>query len=125
METSFVVTPAWERSPRAASKALRTSEESASKNNCCGMPRQNFLGFARKVAGLAMLGSWPTRVYKMPVSEATSLTVRASGPAQSNEGESGMIPSHEMRPKVGFSPAMPHKAAGIRMEPPVSVPILP
>ena len=35
---------------------------------------------------------------------------------------SGTTPSVEISPSVGFSPTMPHAAAGMRIEPPVSVP---
>jgi hypothetical protein len=37
----------------------------------------------------------------------------------------GKWPLAEMRPGVGFSPAMPQKCAGMRMEPPPSLPIPP
>src|ERR1700733_1715728 len=33
------------------------------------------------------------------------------------------MPARLTRPKVGFSPTVPHKAAGIRIDPPVSEPI--
>src|SRR3569623_33651 len=36
-----------------------------------------------------------------------------------------MTPYRETRPYVGFMPSTPHRAAGWRMEPPVSVPIAP
>src|SRR5258708_39932160 len=72
-----------------------------------------------------MFGSRPTREYKIPVRVATSPTVRANGPAQSRAGDSGTIPSQEMRPHVGFRPTMPHSAAGKRMQAPVAVAILP
>src|SRR6266478_9920 len=125
MEMSFVVRPARQRSRSAASKAFRASGERASKNNCRGTPRENFPGALRKVEDLAMFGSRPTREYKTPVRMAASPTVLASGPAQSKAGESGMMPSQEMRPQLGFSPMMPQRDAGMRIEPPVSVPMLP
>ena len=34
-----------------------------------------------------------------------------------------MIPKRETRPYVGLSPVRPHRDAGCRMEPPVSVPV--
>src|ERR1700686_1278922 len=125
MEMSFEVMAARQRSNNAESKAFRTSGERASKNNWRGIPRQNFPGPARRAEGLARFGSRPTREYKTPVRGATSPTVRASGPAQSKAGESGMMPSQEMRPQLGFRPATPQRDAGMRMEPPVSVPMLP
>src|SRR5260370_7391217 len=33
------------------------------------------------------------------------------------------MPARLTRPKVGFSPTVPHKAAGMRIDPPVSEPI--
>src|SRR5260370_18786616 len=125
MEMSFAVMPARQRSRRAASNAFRTSGERASKNNWRGIPRQNFLASARKVESFARFGSRPTREYRTPVRVATSPTDRASGPAQSRPGDSGTTPSQEMRPQVGFIPLMPQREAGMRMAPPVSVPMLP
>ena len=37
----------------------------------------------------------------------------------------GITSSARTRPRPGFSPTTPHNAAGIRIEPPVSVPMLP
>src|SRR5262249_19602198 len=47
----------------------------------------------------------------------------ASGPIESRVVDSGVAPSREMRNCVGLNPASPHKAAGMRTEPPVSLPI--
>ena len=52
-------------------------------------------------------------------------TSRAIGPAWSNVGASGNTPSIGTSPKVGFSPTQPQHAAGMRIEPPVSVPSAP
>ncbi len=41
----------------------------------------------------------------------------------SSDGASGMAPSSETRPKVGFRPVTPQNDAGMRTEPPVSEPI--
>src|SRR6185369_8680328 len=49
-------------------------------------------------------------------------TPRAIGPTVSYEGESGCTPASGIRPQVVFSPATPQHAAGMRTEPPVSVP---
>ncbi len=63
----------------------------------------------------------------MPVrtawASAQSATVRAIGPTVSNVGTSGKTPSHDTAPTGGLNPTTPHAAAGIRSEPPVSVPI--
>ena len=49
-------------------------------------------------------------------------TVRAMGPTVSKLGANGQTPSSGMRPHVVFRPVVPQQAAGIRMEPPVSLP---
>src|SRR5947199_7729449 len=51
-----------------------------------------------------------------------SVTVRAIGPTWSKLGASGKHPSVGTSPKVGLKPTIPQHAAGIRMEPPESVP---
>jgi hypothetical protein len=48
--------------------------------------------------------------------------VSAIGPGQSSEGASAMTPSSGNAPWVGLRPATPQKDAGIRMDPPVSLP---
>ena len=53
---------------------------------------------------------------------AASRTDRVIGPQWSSVGHSGLMPARLTRPKVGFSPTMPHTDAGQRIEPPVSVP---
>ena len=45
------------------------------------------------------------------------------GPIESNVVESGTAPSRCTRYCVGLNPTSPHSAAGMRTEPPVSVPI--
>ncbi len=54
-----------------------------------------------------------------------SSTVRAMGPQQSSVHDSGMMPSIGTVPGLGLSPLTPHSAAGMRIEPAVSVPIAP
>ena len=49
-------------------------------------------------------------------------TVRAIGPTVSKLGASGQTPSSGMRPQVVLRPAVPQQAAGMRTEPPVSLP---
>ena len=50
-------------------------------------------------------------------------TERARRPGVSNDGASGTLPCREIRPMVVFNPRTPQNAAGIRIDPPVSVPI--
>src|SRR3546814_1670759 len=50
-------------------------------------------------------------------------THRAMTPTESSVSESGSTPSRVTVSVVGLKPVSPHKAAGMRIEPPVSVPI--
>src|SRR5215467_14455875 len=52
---------------------------------------------------------------------ARSAAVRAMKPGVSSDGASGTLPPRGTRPNVGLMPATPQSAAGIRMEPPVSL----
>src|SRR5262245_40324195 len=56
---------------------------------------------------------------------AASRTVAVIGPAWSRNHESGAIPVRLTTPYVGLHPTQPQKLAGIRMLPPVSVPMVP
>ena len=49
-------------------------------------------------------------------------TSRAIGPTVSIDGASGHMPSSGMRPHVVLRPTIPQHAAGLRIEPAVSVP---
>jgi hypothetical protein len=51
-------------------------------------------------------------------------TLFAIGPAASNKRDSGKTPCDGIRVVVGFRPTMPQKAAGARVDPPVSDPIV-
>ncbi len=53
---------------------------------------------------------------------AASSTLRASGPKWEIESKTVGRISMGMRPSAGFSPTMPQKDAGIRTDPPMSVP---
>src|SRR5207245_4865402 len=63
-----------------------------------------------------------TRACSKATQPATS---RAIGPAWSKLGASGKTPSIGTRPNVGLKPTMPQHAAGMRIDPPVSVPSAP
>src|SRR2546423_15332779 len=54
---------------------------------------------------------------------AASAAERVIGPAWSRLQDRPITPCLGTRPKVGLSPVIPQYAAGIRIEPPVSVPI--
>ena len=55
-------------------------------------------------------------------SRPASATERASGPCVSRYGQVGMTPVRGTRPKVGFIPTTPVHTAGMRFDPPSSVP---
>ena len=55
-------------------------------------------------------------------SRAASATVRASGPSVDRPARSGLSGPPEIRPRVGLIPNRPHTLAGIRIEPPPSLP---
>src|SRR3954469_9505054 len=74
----------------------------------------------RAAGGVLCCGTTPLSTSKMV---HASDTVLASGPTWSSDGESGNTPAVEMSPNEGFSPTTPHAAAGMRIDPPVSVPI--
>src|SRR5262249_7544611 len=65
-------------------------------------------------------GSCPARMSSI---RAHSSTVRASGPAWSSDQLNGIMPKQLTNPYVGLRPVTPQQAAGMRMEPPVSVPV--
>ena len=71
---------------------------------------------------LASSGSWPCMAANM---RAAIVTFCASGPTESSVCESGATRDRPMRPMDVFSPTQPHRAAGMRTEPPVSVPSAP
>ena len=47
----------------------------------------------------------------------------AIGPDWSNEDAKAIMPKRDAKPYVGLRPERPHKDAGCRMDPPVSVPV--
>src|SRR3546814_9024527 len=51
-----------------------------------------------------------------------SATLRAKGPRWSSSWTKGNVPVRGSRPKLGFSPKMPQKEDGTRIDPFVSVP---
>src|SRR5258705_7140969 len=64
-------------------------------------------------------GASPASAWKIVAQQAT---VGASGPTESRVVDRGNAPSRGTRAAVGLKPATPHRAAGMRTEPPVSVP---
>ena len=66
------------------------------------------------------MGSSPAMTASAIAQQATLL---ANGPIELRVVESGGAPSRGTRFCVGLNPTMPQSAAGMRTEPPVSVPI--
>src|SRR5271157_44016 len=66
--------------------------------------------------------SMPSRPAITWSSAAASLTLRVMGPIWSRLDAKATSPYRETLPYVGFNPTVPHRLAGCRMEPPVSVP---
>src|SRR5262249_54806371 len=64
----------------------------------------------------------PVRTVSRAAQQATEL---ASGPMLSREVARGYVPVSGIRLAVGLNPTMPHNAAGIRHDPPESVPNAP
>ena len=58
----------------------------------------------------------------LPKTMAASLTLRVIMPGTSMELTNGMRPCLDSRPYVGFKATTPHRAPGLRVEPPVSEP---
>ena len=63
-----------------------------------------------------------SRLPRRDRTSAQSAAVRAIGPTWSSVHASDMTPSRGTRPYVGLSPVTPQSEAGIRIDPPVSVP---
>ena len=64
------------------------------------------------------------RYLNLPYIMAVSLTLPHNGPGCVTVNAKGAHPAHENRPNVPFNPTRPHNAAGIRTDPPPSVPKL-
>src|SRR5882757_1969338 len=58
-----------------------------------------------------------------PSTSAESRTLRVSGPTWSRDHDRDSTPRREARPYVGLIPTVPQTDAGMRIEPPVSVPM--
>src|SRR5258708_10218436 len=95
-----------------------------SEKNVFGKPKRN-RPFREDLVALCKLGSPLPRTKTGSSIMAAPAVVRAKDPTQSRCGESGITSLTETRPKVGLRPTTPQSAEGMRMEPPVSVPMPP
>ena len=66
------------------------------------------------------MGSSPAITASAIAQHATLFT---NGPIESRVVDNGVAPAREIRFCVGLNPTMPQSAAGMRTEPPMSVPI--
>ncbi len=110
--------PALRSAVKAASNARATAGSTPSSTMVCGTASRSP---STGKAGRSAAGS-PARTAS---STAQQATVAANGPTESSEVESGNAPLVGTRCAVGLNPTMPHNAAGMRHEPPVSVPSAP
>ena len=111
---------------RSATAASRTSRTRGIERRIVGEPVAGVgepqAGDAAAELGAGRGGAGPGSAMASKV-RAASATVALSGPMSSRLGDSGNTPAAGTRPRVGFRPTTPHQAAGLRIEPPVSVPI--
>jgi hypothetical protein len=110
--TWTTVPPRSRNAPARPSTAAHVSGCDQSRNQSPKRPTLTGRGIVAGTAGILMAS------HQSPRSPAEA----AIGPGQSSDGASGIIPSAGSRPWVGLSPQHPQREAGIRMEPPVSVP---
>ena len=112
----------------AARTAASMPGSTPSKNHSRGTPsvsprtpasRSRVKSSAGRAAHHSSSASGPAIAFS---SSAASSTVRAIGPTVSNDHASGVTPRRLTRPSVGLSPTTPQAPAGMRIEPPVSVP---
>ena len=114
---SLISAPAADNRSIAAAKLLATCGSRSSNRYPLG--RASRSPFTTK-AGSSSPNPPAIKLSKM----AQHDTVFAIGPAASKDRDSGKIPSDGMRVVVGFRPTIPQKAAGARVDPPVSDPIV-
>src|SRR6185437_621911 len=117
--------PAWlttRKSNPATSVTSRPARAASTAASVAGSTPRSGAGRIRptRAGTSAEAPAKPGSISRMPSS--TAATSAPSGPTVSIEGASGYTPSSGTRPQVVFRPAIPQQAAGIRTEPPVSVP---
>jgi hypothetical protein len=97
--------------PRSSETAIRSAVQSGSAR-----------GTSPPVATGQVIGSAGEEPAMTERASAASRTVRVSGPSTDRLGHPRNPGSLGTRPKVGLWPTTPQKAAGMRIEPPPSVP---
>ena len=114
----MTIAPAADSRPSVVAKALATAGERSSWNTVFGTANRRPRSSAGAGTPLVSLASTQSSI-------AQSATLLAIGPTESSEWASGSTPSSGTRRAVGLNPTTPLSAAGMRVEPPVSVPIAP
>ena len=123
--------PAARRSASARSQIVSASAVIFSRGTCASTsPRRTpFSASSRSAASGAPSSAWPPASGSdgsapaiAASSSAASATERASGPWVSRYGQVGITPVRGTSPNVGFIPTTPVQTAGIRLDPPSSVP---
>ncbi len=99
----------------AAENAAATSLSMPSSTSVCGTAKRR----PSTGNGASATGGSPASTAS---STAQQATVAAIGPIESRVCDSGMVPAVGTRRAVGLNPTMPQSAAGMRQEPPVSLP---
>ena len=112
--TSTRRAPAADRRVRAREKAALTVASRASSTRVCGMARRT-PSSGRGTASSGLPESTPSTVRQSSTQTAMAHTV-------SSVCDKGKAPVIGTRDCVFLKPTMPHSAAGMRMEPPVSEP---
>src|SRR5438128_826977 len=115
--SSLNLTPALLSLASAAVQAAVTVASTPSNGMPCQMPSRSPASDTDSILGAASPAITES-------ASAQSATLFAIGPIESSVNDNGNAPSVGTRCLLGFQPTRPHSAAGIRVEPPVSVPIV-
>src|SRR3989441_8519126 len=117
-----MVNPTWKnvsRSPNSISGRPRETKFQASAVGW-SRPVTQRAGTARR--GLDKLARETSSPDMIEYARAVPAMSRAIGPSVSSDVLSGITPPTSMDPKAGLNPATPQSEAGMRMDPPVSLP---
>src|SRR5256886_6841556 len=117
-----MVKPTWKnvsRSPNSISGIPRETDPQASDVGW-SRPVTQRGGTARR--GLGKLARETSSPDMIEYARAVPAMSRAIGPSVSSDVLSGITPPRSMDPKAGLNPATPQSEAGMRMDPPVSLP---
>src|SRR2546430_16853935 len=120
-----MVKPTWKnvsRSPNSISGIPRETDPQASDVGS-SRPVTQRAGTARR--GLGKLARETSSPDMIEYARAVPAMSRAIGPSVSSDVLSGITPPRSMDPKAGLNPATPQSEAGVRVDPPGSLPTPP